>query len=247
MPKFNVVLFDLGATLIYFDAEWEPIMQQAVHVLHARLTGLGYALDATTFPSYYRNTARENYRWRNDILTETPAPVVLRRVMADFGYPSLPDEHVKDALAALYGVSQAHWHSEDDALPTLEALRRQGYRIGLVSNAGYDDDVQTLVDNAGLRPYLEFIISSAAMGIRKPSPRIFQAALDFFHAAPEQAVMIGDYLEADILGANQLGMGSVWITRRADMTNAAKYDGRILPDRKIAALSELPSLLEAWR
>jgi putative hydrolase of the HAD superfamily len=107
--------------------------------------------------------------------------------------------------------------------------------------------VQALVDIAGIRSYLEFIISSAALGVRKPSPRIFQAALDFFHTAPEQAVMIGDYLEADVQGANQLGMGSVWITRRADLANAAKYDGRIQPDRKIAALSELPAILEAWR
>jgi len=247
MPKFNVVLFDLGATLIYFDAEWEPVMQQGSHVLQAKLAELGYSLDAEFFPAYYRATSRDYFRWREDNLTETPAPVVLRKVMADFGYPNLPDEHVKEALAALYGVSEAHWHAEEDTLSTLETLRRQGYHIGLVSNAGYDDDVQALVDGAGIRSYLEFIISSAALGVRKPSPLIFQAALDFFHAAPQQAVMIGDFLEADVLGANQLGMGSVWITRRADMANAAKYDGRILPDRKIAALSELPAILEAWR
>ena len=126
MPKFNVVLFDLGATLIYFDAEWEPVMQQAAEVLQAKLAALGYPLDAATFPAYYRNTARENYRWREDNLTETPAPVVLRKVMADFGYTDLPDEHVKEALAALYGVSQAHWHAEEDTLPTLDALRRAG-------------------------------------------------------------------------------------------------------------------------
>jgi putative hydrolase of the HAD superfamily len=158
----------------------------------------------------------------------------------------LSDAQVQRALAALYRATQIHWHGEEDAVPTLQALRAAGLRIGLVSNAGYDEDIQVLIDQAGLRPYLDFIVSSAACGLRKPHPRIFELALQALDARPEQTVMVGDFLAADILGANRLGMGSVWITRRIDKAAAGETLARIQPARTITALSELPELIARW-
>jgi putative hydrolase of the HAD superfamily len=246
MAKFNVVLFDLGATLLYFDADWETTMMEAVHLMFERLLDLGYLLDSSTFPAYYRSTSREYYRWRDDNLKETPVSQVFRKILTDCGYPNIPDEHVHQALADLYSVTEAHWQIEADALATLTELRSLGYHIGLISNAGYDEDVQILIDKAGLRPYLEFIITSAASGIRKPHPHIFQLALDHFGVRPEQAVMVGDFLEADVKGANELGIHSVWITRRVDIANAQKHLPTLQPERIISTLSELPQVLEQW-
>jgi HAD superfamily hydrolase (TIGR01509 family) len=243
--KFDLVLFDLGATLLYFDGDWEAALKSGIRAMQDRLAELGYPLD-DSFPAFYRETAREYYRWRDDNLAETPAPQVFRNIMASYCCDAIPDTHVKDALGVLYAATEAGWKAEADALPTLAALRAAGCRIGLISNAGYDDDVQVLVDQAGLRPYLEFIITSAAAGVRKPHPDIFQPALDFFQVEPRQAVMVGDFLQADVLGAQRLGMGSVWITRRVDMAAARPYLKKIQPDRTIAALSELPALLSTW-
>ena len=245
MPAFNTVLFDLGSTLIYFDAEWEPTMREAAVVLQRRLVAMGFALD-DSFPAAYRATSKDVYRWRDEDLIETAAPVVLRKVMAAFGYPELSDAQVHEALAALYAVSQAHWIPEDDALPTLRALRAQGYRIGLISNAGYDEDVQVLIDKGQFRPLLDFIVSSAACGMRKPHPRIFNLALDSLGIQAHEAVMVGDFLAADVLGANSLGMGSVWITRRADPVVSKELLEVIHPQRTIETLAELPALLASW-
>lgn len=245
MPKITTGLFDLGSTLIYFDADWKTVMLEAVHVLHRKLLAMGFDLDET-FPLRYREISRENYRWRDEELVETPAPAVFRKVMAGYGCSELSDEQVREALAALYAVSQAHWQAEDDALPTLRSLRQAGLRIGLVSNAGYDEDIQVLIDKAGLRESLDFIVSSAACGVRKPHPRIFELALDALRADPRETVMVGDFLEADILGANRLGMGSVWITRRIDLAAAQGARERIEPRHTIAALAELPALIANW-
>ncbi len=245
MSRYSIALFDLGSTLIYFDADWESVMQEAVRSLHRQLLSMGFQLD-DDFPQTYRATSREIYRWRDEELVETPAEEVLRRVMASCGYPVLSDAQVDQALAVLYAVSQAHWHVESDAISTLQALRLEGYRIGLISNAGYDADVQVLIDQGGLRPYLDYIVTSAACRIRKPDPRIFQLALDFFQVPPQQAVMVGDFLSADILGANRLGMGSVWLTRRADLALSQPLLAQIQPGRIIASLSELPAVLRAW-
>jgi len=245
MTRFTTVLFDLGSTLIYFDGDWMETMEQAVHELYRQLLRMGFALDAS-FPQHYRAVSRENYRWRDEELVETPAQDVFRQVMAVYGYPDVSAAQVREALAALYAVSQAHWQVEEDAAPALNALRQAGLRLGLVSNAGYDEDIQVLIDKAGLRPYLDFIVSSAACGLRKPHPRIFELALEALGAKAEESVMVGDFLEADILGANRMGMGSVWITRRIDVAAAQGALSRIQPARTIAALAELPALLANW-
>lgn len=245
MARFNVVLFDLGATLIYFDGDMETRIGEGIQAMQRHLIALGYQL-GPDFADHYRQTSREYYRWRDDVLTEMPAPEVFRASLAKYCCANLPQEHVQAALTALYAPTQHAWTPEPDAVPTLAELRWRGYRLGLVSNAGYDEDVQVLVDKAGLRPYLEFVITSAAARIRKPHPDIFRPALNHFGVPPAQAVMVGDFLQADVLGANRLGMGSVWITRRADLSESRAALKRIQPDRTIAALSELPDVLDNW-
>jgi FMN phosphatase YigB (HAD superfamily) len=60
--------------------------------------------------------------------------------------------------------------------------------------------------------------------------------------------MVGDTLGADILGANNLGIASVWINRRVVMRpDNLAHDDTILPKATISALSELPGLLQAWK
>jgi FMN phosphatase YigB (HAD superfamily) len=97
---------------------------------------------------------------------------ILRTLLAELGYPAVQDSLIQKALKAMYAVSQGHWYPEDDALPILEALRQAGYRLGAISNASDDADVQALIDKAGVRPYFEVILTSAAIGIRKPNPHL---------------------------------------------------------------------------
>jgi FMN phosphatase YigB (HAD superfamily) len=122
-------------------------------------------------------------------------------------------------------------------------LRQQDYRLALISNASDDADVQTLVDKAGIRPFFEMILTSAAAGIRKPNPQIFQIVLEKLGVAADRAAMIGDTLGADILGAQNAGLFSIWITRRADAAGNRAHTGLVHPDVVIDTLAELPLLL----
>jgi putative hydrolase of the HAD superfamily len=141
----------------------------------------------------------------------------------------------------MYAVTQSNWYPEEDAIPTLETLKRRGFHLGLISNAADDENTQTLIDKGGFRPYLEFILSSAAFGKRKPHPAIFKAALEHFGVKANQAVMVGDLKETDILGAHQTGMRSIWITRRVKNKDTAI---KVEPDAVVSTLSEIPGLLE---
>jgi len=242
--NFKAVLFDLGSTLIYFDGHWPDVIQRGNQALLETLRANGLEIDESKFVKQFRQELERYYAERELEFIEHTTAYLLRRLLAEFGYSELPSDIIQSALAAMYAVSQAHWIPEADTHTTLEQLQRQSYRLGLISNAGDDTDVQTLIDKAGLRPYFEIILTSAAEGIRKPNPRIFWTALDSLGIEPENAVMVGDTLGADILGAKNAGLFSIWITRRANSPANHAHQDTIKPDAKIATLKELPDLLK---
>jgi putative hydrolase of the HAD superfamily len=100
-----------------------------------------------------------------------------------------------------------------------------------------------LINRLGLRPWLSPTFSSAALGVRKPLREPFDMILSRWNLAAEAVVVVGDTLNADILGAHNAGMRGILIT--AD-ESSANDDNRemIVPDASIAALGELPSLLQ---
>ena len=241
----KAVLFDLGGTLIYFDGNWAEVAEAANRELYLHLQQQGLRLDEKLFLDEFRGRLEEYYLQRDTEFIEYTTAHVLRSLLAELGYPELADDTLAPSLKKLYAVSQAHWKPEEDALATLARLRGADYRLGVISNAADDADVQRLVDNAGIRGYLDFVLSSAACGIRKPNPRIFQIALERWHLASSEAVMVGDTLGADILGARNAGIYSIWITRRADKPGNRDHASTIQADDQIKSLADLPERLDS--
>jgi putative hydrolase of the HAD superfamily len=143
----------------------------------------------------------------------------------------------------MYAVTQRYWKSEKDAVPILRQLRKRGCRMAIISNAGDAQDVDTLVGQHGLAEFFEFVLVSARVGIRKPDSRIFHLALERLGAAPERTLMVGDTLGADILGAQNAGIKSAWITRRAERAGNRDHEETIQPDYTIATLGELLNIV----
>lgn len=241
--QLEIILFDLGNTLIYFDGQWpEVISQMNVHLLNT-LQAHGIQLGNDSFLARFDERLKAYYAQDQAHYSEYTTASVARRLLAEMGYDNISSQVLRQAIDEMFKVSQAHWHPEADAISILQALQERGYRLGLISNAGDDKDVQTLVDKAQVRPYLDIILTSAAQGIRKPNPRIFLNALAHWGAQPEQAAMVGDTLNADILGAQNTGIYSIWITRRVSKSANQAHQDTIRPDAAIASLSELPDLL----
>lgn len=242
--QFDVILFDLGNTLLYFDGIWEQVIAEMDAALLHSLQAYGLKLDEQAFMRQMEARFEEFDAQKSGEFLEFSTAFILRNLFDEIGLTEIPEAILRKAIRDMYTVSQLHWQPEADALPALQSLREQGYRMGLISNAGDDQDVQTLIDKAGIRCYFDVILTSAAQGIRKPNPRIFQQALQHWGALPERAAMIGDTLGADILGARNAGMYSVWITRRASPNQL--HQETIIPDGKVDALSELPSLFTTF-
>jgi 2-haloalkanoic acid dehalogenase type II len=243
MNAFDAVIFDLGGTLIYFDGSWPEVMQRADQTLFDHLQNAGLRLEKDGFLGQFRDQMEAYYREREMEFIEYTTFNVLREILSEWGYNKLPEEIIRSALNVTYAETQKYWKAESDSIHTLEELKRKGYRLGMISNAGDDADVQALVDKASLRSYFDYILTSASLGIRKPNPQIFQIGLDHWKLPSERVVMVGDTLGADILGAQLCGMVGIWITRRADTPANRAHAGTIFPDVQIATLAELPDLL----
>ncbi len=240
--RFDVILFDLGNTLIYFNGQWSQVTQKAHAALLQSLVQNGIQLQEETFLTSFRQRLEEYFEERDTEFIEHTMAYILKTLLAELGFNSVGSQVIQQALAVMYAVSQAHWKPEEDSVPTLQKLQMGGYGLGLISNAADNADVQALVDQAGLRKYFDVILTSAAQGIRKPNPRIFHQALQHWGVAPTQAAMVGDTLGADILGAENAGIFSIWITRRADTPGNRAHRDTIQPQAEIETLSELPEL-----
>ncbi len=236
--NISYLIFDLGGTLMHAREDWTPIHHQADAALVASLGNAGIGLDAQVF----RGRLSEYYKRRDNDHYETTYHLVLRELLEELGNEDVTESTLRSALDALFNVTQSNWELEADASETLTLLKAEGYQLGVFSNAGDDKDVQDLIDTFGIRKKFDFILTSAACFYRKPHARAFEIALAQWNATPAEAVMIGDSLEADILGAGMAGITSIWITRRAKFKDEDVR--RIKPDFSIRKLSELLPTLD---
>lgn len=242
----NGVIFDLGSTLIEFRGEWGSIFRGMSQDLIAYLRDHGFVMDFAQFDRRYQEIVDQFYTRGQQDWIEYTAEYTLRYALAEFGYPEVSDEVLREGLAAAYAQGEQLWQPFDDAYRTLDALKERDYQIGLISNARDAANVERLIDQAHLRPWLDPIVISANAGVRKPNPRIFKIVLDTWHLTPGEVVMVGDMLGADILGAHNVGLRAVWALMQTEREANAAHVQTIVPDATIASLSELPALLEKW-
>jgi len=240
------VIFDLGSTLIEFRGDWGDIFRGMSADLIAYLRDHGFNLDFERFDRRYQEVVNQFYTRGQQDWIEYTAEYTLRYTLAEFGYPEVSDEVLKDGLAAAFAQGELLWQPFSDVYHTLDTLKERGYQIGLISNARDAANVERLIDNAQLRPWLNPIVISANVGVRKPNPHIFKIVLDYWQLLPEQVVMVGDMLGADILGAHNAGLRGVWATMQTEREANAAHVHTITPEATIASLSELLPLLEAW-
>jgi putative hydrolase of the HAD superfamily len=244
MSRIKAVFFDLGSTLIHAKIPWEgaDFWRRGDVALMQVLQDAGFPLAGETFVEEYGTFLDRYYTEREpDDTTERTAFSALLEMLVHKGYPNVPGHVLRTALEALYAVTDQNWIVEEDAIPTLETLKRSGYHLGIISNTSDDAHVQRLLDKNGFCPFFETVITSAELGIRKPDPRIFQVALEHFRVQPEAAAMVGDMLDADVLGANQSGIYSIWITRRVQLPEEGEL--AIQPQAVVTALHQIPALL----
>lgn len=246
--KIKAVFFDLGHTLIYFDGDFSKLVEESYAVLAHKLIDAGYVLDVNSFVTRFNEKMQGYYRQRDLDLIERPVELFLKEILSEFEIHSIPSAIYRDALNEMYRITEKHWQIEKETHTALQRLLDANYKLGLITNASDAWDANNLIDNHSLRKYFGSVLISAEEGIRKPDPRIFAKAAHQLGVDLAQSVMVGDTLNADILGAHACGIKAVWVKRRKDaIDTSALTNKQLIPDAEIDSLEELPSLLETWQ
>ena len=237
----RAILFDLGDTLIDF----EPMDTRAVFRAGAISSYEFFqqrGIFLPPFKSYCSNQFRA-VRWAYLMAKlrrrEFNGLHLLRSFCTSLG-AHLDEPTLLDLAWLWYAPLTGHSSIEPDLAATLSHLRRNGLKLGLVSNtfvAGAIHDRH--LHELGLLDLLPIRVYSSDVGFRKPDRRIFQAALDRLGVLASETLFVGDLVKTDIVGARRLGM-----------TTALKQPWGIsrshrLADFVIRQVSDLPDVLDS--
>ncbi|MCB0208368.1 MAG: HAD family hydrolase [Anaerolineae bacterium] len=234
------IIFDLGGTLMEITRSWNDVIREGAEAMaewylkkrHIKFDTEAL-IDAFIIERY--NACQESCNTHTEILAQES----LRRALTHIAAPASTQAFTEAAIKVFFEPEENAYRLYDDALDTVKQLRGQGYRLGLYSNATDDKLIQRLVNRNHLRPHLSPTFSSAAYGWRKPKPELFNLIAERWKLPPDQIAMVGDTVEADILGALNTGMTGILI-KREGKTNSS----HVQPAATIDQLSELPSLLK---
>ena len=148
------------------------------------------------------------------------------------------------AAAEFYHLPIPKWHKELERLyPDTEFVLRQlagKYRIGIIANQSLGSEER--LDAWEVGQYIDLVIASAEAGVAKPDPEIFYLALRKAGCKPEDAIMIGDRIDNDIVPAKMIGMHTIWI-KQGFAAHQSIPENEKTPDAVIHSLSELLPML----
>jgi len=118
-------------------------------------------------------------------------------------------------------------HLFDGAIEILDYLN-QKYTLHIITN-GFEEIQTKKMINSKIYHYFEKVITSESVGVKKPNPKVFKHALEIANANIDQAIMIGDSIEADINGALGVGMKAIH----------CNFDTSLVPNNLFMSVSSL--------
>ncbi len=208
----KAVFFDWFNTLARFDPPREELHSQVlgefgIGVLPQKLMPGVFAADTYWFEENARSAIRDrspeeqkevNIHYQKILLAEvginTSREVLLRVV--------------KRLRELFSGVTFALF---DDVLTVLPKLKQRGLTLGLLTNLARD--MVPICNKLGLEPYIDFTITSGEVGVDKPDPLIFLAALERAGVNAAETIHVGDQYKVDVIGARGVGIAPILIDR----------------------------------
>lgn len=244
MQPLRAILFDFGHTLVDFRRTQEAL-HAAYEQIRARIEAVAY-MEVPELLDLVERVAGGvdglvSQSYEEGRMEEVDQAELFREALSGIGF-DLPDDVLEHIVALDHSAYTNSISVEPEVLATLDHLRRAGYRMGLVSNISLRPNLMRAdLERMALSKYLDAAVFSSEVGVRKPDPRIFNAALDRLGAEPGETVFVGDRLYDDVSGAQAVGMRGV-LTRQFRQED----DPDFAPDAVIGHLSELPVVLEKW-
>lgn len=203
-------IFDLYGTLI--DIHTDEYSKNFFKKYTKWLRKEGYAFSWRKFHRFY-TLIEKRYRQMpsEHMRPEIQIEDVFREVFWWNGYFVSEDE-VKYFCENFRRLSLIYLCLFPDTISTLEALKRAGKKIYLLSNAQRSFTWQEL-EATGLVPYFDGILISSDEGCMKPDPDFYNILCERYQLDKSECVMIGNELKSDVAGAMAAGIDAFYINR----------------------------------
>lgn len=200
------VFFDLDHTLWDFDRNSSLAFHRVFHKHNIDLPLLDFLREYEPINLDYWKKYREERVTKSELrrgrLTETFDVFKLK-------YPL----DVIDSLASCYiDELPVDNHLFVGAIEILDYLSER-YRLHIITN-GFEEVQHLKLRNSGIIDYFRSVTTSEDVGLKKPHPSVFNSALKKASTMPQQSIMIGDSFEADIIGAKNVGMHTLFFNYR---------------------------------
>lgn len=227
--SIDTVLFDFDGTLVFHRPDTSD-------VISAFCADIGQPLSAEAERQGRRT---RHYYFIDPLIREKLAGLANGEFWLHFNRHMLESLNIQGDLDLLTAqlTSRFHnlemsYHCPEPGCQILAELGARGYRLGLVTNRGSVERFHDLLDELDLRPYFDLVLASGEVGIQKPDPAIFAAALERINARAEASIYVGDNYWADVIGA-----------RRAGLTPILLDPNRLFPEADCHILEQLADLL----
>jgi putative hydrolase of the HAD superfamily len=229
---FEHVFFDLDHTIWDFETNAMESLKDLYRLLHLEKKGIGPEETFITRYLYHNELVWEQYhkgkisatelKWKRMHLTLVDFKIgdeLLAKEMSETFLNILPEK--KGVFPYTFEI--------------LTYLKNKNYRLHLITN-GFEKTQERKLKSSGLDRYFTAVITSEATGFIKPHKEIFDHALKITGANTRNSIMIGDNIDADIIGAHNAGWVTVFTNHiRTKIPPEATYS--------IEHLKELESIL----
>ena len=217
MPSPRTLFFDVGDTLV-FD---RPALPERLR-LALIATGLADPdpEEITRAVRVGERVAVAHYLDGIDWAAETALRPATQAIVSALGVPQLSDAQWKALRGAFLSIPFTRY-AHTEAVPLLSELQERGFRLGIISD--WDDTLESVLTECGLRPFFTTITASHAVGRTKPHVSMFQDALRQMKTDPSDCLHIGDWYELDVCGARAVGIEALFFDHAGRTPDASCF------------------------
>lgn len=238
--QIKAILLDFGDTVVLADRfDYDACLRK----VHRSLARNAVKTPYKEFKKIYFEVRDRLYRLAEETLKEADFCLRITETLKHFGYSFNPTDPLVIRAADAFGDAFAQYMRIGKCVPTILKQLHSNYLLGLVSNFAYSPALRKTLDLLDITRFFDAIIISGEVGWRKPSPKIFQKALNALSVSASETVFVGDMLRLDIEGAKRMGMKTVLVKRTAERHELLKEIEKVKPEWIISKLEELPKIL----
>ena len=205
--KYKHLFFDLDHTLWDFDANAKVTLTEIYSLFELDTRGI------LVFDDFYRH-----YLHHNEILWDryhkgfiNSEELKWRRMWRTLLEFKIGDEPLaRDLSSKFLDILPTKKLLFPHTIEILNYLQNKGYELHLITN-GFEKIQWSKLNNSGLGNYFKNVITSETSNSLKPKKEIFEYAINKAGATFTESIMLGDNLDADIFGAINAGMDSVFV------------------------------------